>query len=389
MSGVRSSSTAPPDWPALIAAARARLTAGDASGAEAIIETAGPGDVPSAAHWLLAQAARRSGDERRECAALDAILAAAPRDIPALIARGHVAVRAGDDRAAMRWFSAALAQANAGPPVPAHAAALEQAARYCAAASARFAEQLDAVVSNSGLFGEVSDALRHAIAMVQGRAALYLQHPSMFYYPGLAQRPFFDARAFDWVPAIEAAAPAIRDELDAVFQGGNAFAPYVERSADGPAPANPLIGDPAWSAAYLWRGGAPALPLAAACPAAMAALAKAPMPVVPGRAPMALFSRLAPGAHIRPHHGLLNTRLICHLPLVAPDGCTLRVGAETRDWRFGELLIFDDSIEHEAWNRGTADRTILLFEIWRPDIPAPDRALLTQIFAGILDPGAG
>src|SRR3546814_9730732 len=78
---------------------------------------------------------------------------------------------------------------------------------------------------------------------------------------------------------------------------------------------------------------------------------------------------------------MLNTQLICHLPLIVPDGCGLRVGAETRNWREGELLIFDDSFEHEAWNRGTSDRTILLFEIWRPDIDADEREQLTRIFS--------
>src|SRR3546814_6464409 len=70
--------------------------------------------------------------------------------------------------------------------------------------------------------------------------------------------------------------------------------------------------------------------MAALCPAALAALELAPQPVIPGRAPIALFSRLTPGTHIQPHHGMLNTRLICHLPLIVPDGCALRVGAETR-----------------------------------------------------------
>ena len=80
---------------------------------------------------------------------------------------------------------------------------------------------------------------------------------------------------------------------------------------------------------------------------------------------------------------MLNTRLICHLPLLVPNGCGLRVGAETRSWVEGELLIFDDSFEHEAWNRGTSDRTILLFEIWRPDIDTDEREQLTRIFSAI------
>jgi aspartyl/asparaginyl beta-hydroxylase (cupin superfamily) len=115
----------------------------------------------------------------------------------------------------------------------------------------------------------------------------------------------------------------------------------------------------------------------------MAALEQAPIPIIAGRSPMAIFSLLKPGTHIRPHHGMLNTRLICHLPLIAPEGCALRVGAETRAWRAGEMLIFDDSFEHEAWNRGTETRIVLLFEVWRSELTADERAALTDIFEAI------
>ena len=104
---------------------------------------------------------------------------------------------------------------------------------------------------------------------------------------------------------------------------------------------------------------------------------------------MALFSRLKPGTHIKPHNGLLNTRLICHLPIIVPPDCALRVGSETRAWREGEMLIFDDSIEHEAWNRSQDDRIVLLFEIWRPEISAAEREALTRIFEVIGTYGEG
>jgi aspartyl/asparaginyl beta-hydroxylase (cupin superfamily) len=98
---------------------------------------------------------------------------------------------------------------------------------------------------------------------------------------------------------------------------------------------------------------------------------------------MALFSLLRPGTHIQPHHGLLNTRLICHLPLIAPPGCRLRVGGEVRSVEPGKALIFDDSFEHEAWNDGAETRVVLLFEIWRPEITAKERQALTAMFEAI------
>lgn len=98
---------------------------------------------------------------------------------------------------------------------------------------------------------------------------------------------------------------------------------------------------------------------------------------------MALWSLLKPGTHIQPHHGMLNTRLICHIPLVVNPDCALRVGPETRSWEVGKALVFDDSFEHEAWNRGQATRVILLFEIWRPEIRDDERAALTRLFETI------
>jgi aspartyl/asparaginyl beta-hydroxylase (cupin superfamily) len=96
-----------------------------------------------------------------------------------------------------------------------------------------------------------------------------------------------------------------------------------------------------------------------------------------------LFSLLRPGAHIPPHCGLVNTRLICHLPLIVPTGCRFRVGNEVREWRKGVTWAFDDTIEHEAWNDSKETRVILLFEIWRPELTAQEREWVTQLFVGI------
>ena len=80
---------------------------------------------------------------------------------------------------------------------------------------------------------------------------------------------------------------------------------------------------------------------------------------------------------------MLNTRLICHIPIRTAPGCSLRVGNEVREWIEGVPLVFDDSIEHEARNAGDQSRTVLLFEIWRPDLTEEERAALVRIFAAI------
>lgn len=73
---------------------------------------------------------------------------------------------------------------------------------------------------------------------------------------------------------------------------------------------------------------------------------------------MVLFPVLKPGVRIAPHHGFLNTRLICHLPLVVPPGCFLRVGNDTRS-SARQSWVFNDLIEHEAWNSSNQPRVIL------------------------------
>ncbi len=340
--------------------------------------------------WQDARDAARRGDHAGERAALHRILARDRRDLPALLAMGEAQAKAGDQRSAASWFRAALAQAAVSAPLPALHPMLARARAFCERAQADFAERFDAEIGNRNLADAASPALRHAIDLLYGRADIHLQQPTMFYYPGLPQRAFYERAEFAWVAGFEAGAAAMRDEFLALLAGGEPFTPYIRRSEDRPASSSALLESADWGAAYLWQSGE-ATPLAGRVPHTMAALAAAPMPQIAARSPMALYSRLRPGTHIAPHHGLLNTRLICHLPLVAPPGCGLRVGHETREWRAGELLIFDDSVEHEAWNRGNEDRTVLLFEIWRPEIGERDRAILAQLFEAIdrVDPARG
>lgn len=334
-----------------------------------------PADVPRP--WLpLAQACRLIGDAPAETEALQALLREQPRNLAGLLLMGDRKRLDSDDRAATVFYTAALNQAAAMREVPASLhPLLRQAEAFKQESAARFAGHVEAAVG-----GLHAGRVAQSVDLLLGRRELHLQQPSMFYFEGLPQRPFYRRDEFDWVAELEAATPAIRAELEAVAEG---FRPYVEGDPNRPLPNNPLLDDPAWSALHLWRGGEIVAENANRFPVTMAALAKLPIPRIAGRSPMALFSRLTPGAHIQPHHGLLNTRLICHLPIIAPPGCALRVGADTHEWREGELVIFDDSFEHEAWNRGTSTRTVLLFEIWKPEIAPDERADLTRLFEAI------
>lgn len=93
----------------------------------------------------------------------------------------------------------------------------------------------------------------------------------------------------------------------------------------------------------------------ARCPVTAAVCADVPGLVNAG------FSRFGPGTNLYPHRGELQGVLRCHLPLLVPDGdCALAVGGEVHRWQEGRCLIFDDTFEHRAWNRGDGDRVVLL-----------------------------
>lgn len=335
--------------------------------------------------WLmLAQACNLLGDTYGEEVALQRQLEQEPRNLPALLLTGELKAREGDDRAAISFFQAAVNAAAISADVPSQLhAMLTRAENFIQQVGLRFQEHLLDQLTERGI--SKNGRVGAAVDLLLGKKQLYLQQPSSFYFPGLPQRQFYERDEFSWLEEFEAAIPDIQDELRAVLADQEDFHPYVQASADRPRAANPLIGDPSWGAFYQWRNGAIVTENAARCPKTMAALDHAPMPKIDKRSPMALWSLLRPGTKIQPHHGLLNTRLICHIPLIVQDNCALRVGSETREWQEGKALIFDDSFEHEAWNLSDSIRVVLLFEIWRPEISMDERKALTAIFETIND----
>lgn len=337
--------------------------------------------MPDPPPLLLAHFCARTGNVEGEIAALSAALEAQPRNLQVLLAMGEAQQKAGDLRAATSYFRAAIAQASVSAVPPTLAPLLERAQAHIAQNSDAFTATLE-----QGIAPEVARAsprVRLALDLVLGRATLYVQQPNMFYFPGLAQRYFFEREEFAWVPEFESRTLALKQELEAAIADDVAFTPYVSTPKGRPPPNNPLRDDPRWGSYYFLKSGEPIAENAARCPATMDALTIPDLPYIEGRGPMALWSLLHPGTHIQPHNGMLNTRLICHLPLLVPPGCGFRVGSEQRSWEEGKLLIFDDTIEHEAWNRGSALRVVLLFEIWRPDIAPEERAAIAEILQAI------
>lgn len=336
--------------------------------------------------WLfLAQACDMADDRAAARAALAQVLGQDPANPYALVMQGEIYSREGDDRAASNWYDRALESAARIPNLPADLIQrLDRAHAERTAIAGRFTAAMDGALAAAGVDpAAAGERFAEGLAIVAGIAQPALQQPTSFYFPGLPQRAFYDPGDFAWTTGLEAAMPAILAEAQAVLADRAGVAPYVEAPKDRPAKPHSLLADPRWSAFHLMQNGAAVPANAGRCPATMAAIQNVPIPAIAGRSPMVLFSILAPGTHIEPHHGMLNTRLICHLPLVVPPDCRLRVGNSVRHVEAGKMLIFDDSIEHEAWNDSADVRVILLFEIWRPELTEAERAGLTAIFESI------
>jgi aspartate beta-hydroxylase len=363
------------------------LRAGNAAAArDALFRAVQGGRADNAVLLGLARACRQLGDAGGAAAALDHLLKTEPRNLVALLARADLYDAAGDTRAASAFYSMALRIA---PPPSQLSASVFQDLRRAEATLERYSSGyrsfLQSRLAAGGFDPETSSPrFRDSVDIVLGERQIYVQQPKYYYFPYLPQIQFYDRAQFPWMDRLEAATDEIRAELLEVMRQPDAFAPYVQGTPNRPRKDEAgMLDNPAWSAFYLWKNGAPVPGNVERCPRTMAALEGAPLARVQGRSPSILFSLLTPGAHIPPHHGLVNTRLICHLPLLVPGKCTFRVGSEVRDWAEGKAWAFDDTIEHEAWNRSAGTRVILLFDIWRPELTAEERSHVVSLFEAI------
>jgi aspartate beta-hydroxylase len=357
------------------------------------IAAASPGDAT--AHLGLAYAFVGLRDETSAAASVDRVLALEPRNLRALVLKGDLLQRAGDSRNSTAYYQAAVRAAQALQSAPGAQPLPADLAREVARAEAacrREAAQLESALREKIAAlapGVTSARFDQSLDILFGRRRIHVQEPRQFYFAELPQVQFYPREQFPWLDRIEAATGAIREELQAVMRDERAFAPYVHSVPGRPRPPeSTMLDNPAWSAFYLWKDGELVPENAARCPRTIAALGGAPLNRLPQRSPSVLFSLLKPRTHIPPHNGLVNTRLICHLPLIVPAGCRFRVGNETRQWEEGKAWVFDDSIDHEAWNDSDQTRVILLFEVWRPELSERERELVQALFAS-LDANSG
>ncbi len=379
---------APPiDTDALAATGMDALRRGNARAARDSFELIiGQGKADAMTFVALAQACTRLKDHVAARAALENALAREPRNLLALIMKADYLQALGDSRSASFFYQTAVKVAPPPEQLPAELRGeLGRAQAMCQQYAAQFETFLrEQLVPKGMLAPGSSDRFRQSFDIMLGKKSIYFQQPRIFFFAGLPQIQFYDRRHFPVFDRIEAATADIRAEMLQVLNDESAFKPYVENNPDRPrGDSSGLQENPDWSAFYLLRDGEIMAENAARCPRTIEALADFPLVHLPNRSPSVLFSLLRPGARIPPHTGIVNTRLICHLPLLVPPGCGLRVGNETRVPVEGKAWLFDDTIEHEAWNLSDRPRVILLFEMWRPELTDNERELIRAMFGAI------
>ncbi len=378
-----------PDHP-LVLHERARRVAlaGDPAGARAIMERVVamvPGHLP---FWLsLAAVLRTLGCREEELAALERALELNPTHLVVLLQKGALLEIMHKPRAAAAVYGHALQTLAPGARLPAPIEAHVGHARMRVAENAaQVAELLDARLGALRLTdtsGKGRVRFERCMDRILGRARIYTPEPTAMLYPFLMNYEFYARDYFPWIDSVEAATHSIREELLGVLnEDREGIQPYIAYGQGLPLNQwRELNHSRRWGAYFLWNEGQRQEAHMARCPRTVAALAEAPQVDIPERGPTAFFSILEARTKIPPHTGVTNTRLTVHLPLIVPPGCRFRVGGETREWREGSAWVFDDSIEHEAWNDSEVARAILIFDVWNPQLTALERDLVREATA--------
>ena len=361
---------------------------GDLAGAREYYRRLVAADGRDSQQWVnLAVVCQGLQDDAGEEAAIEGALARDPLDLLALILRGNLLERQGRRHRAAQAYAAVLAVS---PPLerlhpdlrPAVAKALQFRDAYNREVAGFLAERLAPAYAE--VQGERVERFRDAVDIMTGRKRRFDSQPEIFHFPRLPAIEFFERDSFPWLDAIESETDAIRDEFLGVLEAEDGFTPYITYPEG--VPLNQwaeLNNSPRWSAFHLHKMGKRVDENARKCPRTMAAIAHAPQPDLPGRTPSAMFSLLKPRTRIPPHTGVTNVRLVVHLPLIVPEGCSFRVGNDVRQWIPGKAWVFDDTIEHEATNDSDKLRVVLIFDIWHPHLTAAERVLLTRMNAAL------
>ncbi|MBI3252463.1 MAG: aspartyl/asparaginyl beta-hydroxylase domain-containing protein [Candidatus Omnitrophica bacterium] len=166
---------------------------------------------------------------------------------------------------------------------------------------------------------------------------------------------FYEPSEFPFTKRLEVSYGKIKEEMENLTLGR--FKPWYEKD----------LYTNLWLVYGLYAMGNKLKDNCALCPETVKILEEVPDLTTAG------FSALLPGTHIKPHEGFTKMVLRCHLGLSVPEPgtCALKVNGVERSWREGRCLIFDDTMTHEAWNKGEKPRIVLLIDFKNKKRPLP------------------
>jgi aspartate beta-hydroxylase len=373
-----------PNHPAVLNELGVRmLDRGAVQQAHAMFDRATKADPRHPSLWAnLASSLKGLGRQTEALDALDKALELEPRHLSALLQKGSIYEARGEGRSAARTYQNMLACIPPGGEV---APAIKDAVAH-----ARQVVDKDLAELTTALEGPLAELReRHGgrrqrrvdlcLDTLMGKRQPFYSQPTWMYMPELPAIEFFDRADFPWLDAFEAEVEGIRRELLQVLVADrDGLQPYIDFPASLPLDQfRELNRSRRWSAYFLWNQSAAVPAHLARCPVTARLLETAPRCHIEARAPTAFFSILDANTRIPPHVGVTNTRCTVHMPLVIPPDCGFRVGSTTREWVPGKAWVFDDTINHEAWNLSDTPRGILIFDVWNPLLTAAERDMIT------------
>ena len=373
---------------AVLALGMAAITRGEPARAVEVLHTSAARNPML--ELYLALAYKQLGNSGAEMQAVTRALDLDPYFFPALLHKGMLLERLGKHRSAAQVFRDVL---KIMPPRDRLSDAFKSAVQHAETSVAQNRQLLEQHLESALLelrhkHGRGVDRFERSVDVMLGKKKMYHPEPIALHYADLAPIQFYGRESFPWLSELEARSDAIRDELLQVLAEGRPdFLPYIQYPAG--APVNQwaeLNYSPRWSTYFLWENGQRNDGHCEHCPQTAAALESiVPMAQLPNFSPTAMFSCLKPHTIVPPHTGETNTRLIVHLPLIIPSACSFRVGHQTREWKYGEALVFDDSIEHEARNDSGELRAVLIFDVWNPALSPAECELVAGLMNGVRD----
>ncbi|MBD2166656.1 aspartyl/asparaginyl beta-hydroxylase domain-containing protein [Calothrix membranacea FACHB-236] len=215
-----------------------------------------------------------------------------------------------------------------------------------------------------------------SISLIANQASNSDNKIQNFVYPGITYKPWYEA---DDYHAVTVVSNTLKKEFNNIENEWEAFLKSRKNIIPRYKPSE-LFGDnfknkdETWKYYLIWRQGKFTDAALSLFPKTVNMVTKLKPFLYPfGEV---VFIVMEPGVILPPHTDDINISLTCHLGIETPEDCGIKVGNETRKWTKGEVLFFDNSFIHEAWNKSKSNRVVMLLDLYHPELTKMERILL-------------